>query len=410
MSLITSILTGGSNSHETTSEEANAVGTDFISQGVVGSFTNTVGVAPSTGNFSVNAQGTPDMTVAVGTGVAYVTATPSSQGSQKLRVKNTASANVTISANSSGSTKYDWLYLKVDATAAANPNTAADDVATLTTSRSSSATSDDGTPPTYGLLLAVVTVSNGASSITNGNIADRRVQSGLEATATPADGWVHVTDAWVYASATTITVPTDATTEYSVGDKIRLTQTTVKYFYVTAVTSTTLTVNGGTDYTVANAAITDISYSKAVTPLGFPQYFTFAPAFNNWTIGTGGSAGTVAKYTLTGKTILFRITTTLGSSGQSVGGNVTFSAPLAAVAGTLGGDNNNTIGHVQFQDTGTNSFWGVIRLNNADLQTTQVLISNASSTYLTGSALSSTVPHTWAAGDSMMIWGMYQIA
>lgn len=177
MALITGILTGGSNSHETTSEEANAVATDFISQGIVGSSTNTSGVAPMTGNFSVNAQGTPDATVAVSTGVAYVTATPSSQGSQKLRVKNTASANVTISANSSGSTKYDWLYLAINATNAANPNSAADNVATLTTSRSSSSTSDDGTPPTYGLLLAVITVANGFSTLANGTISDRRVQA-----------------------------------------------------------------------------------------------------------------------------------------------------------------------------------------------------------------------------------------
>ena len=179
MSLLTGILTGGSNSHETTSEEANALATDFVGEGVVGTLTNTSGVAPATGGFAVNAQATPDMTVAVSAGVAYVQATPSSQGSQSLRVKNTASANVTISANSSGSTKYDWLYLQVDATNAADPNTAGDDVATLTTSRSSSASADDGTPPTYGIHIATITVSNGASSITNANIADFRVQANL---------------------------------------------------------------------------------------------------------------------------------------------------------------------------------------------------------------------------------------
>ena len=179
MAITTGILTGGSNSHQTTSEEANGAATDFASPGVVGTLTNTSGVAPATGGFAVNAQGSPDMTVAVSTGVAYITATPTSQGSQKLRVKNSASANVTISANSSGSTKYDWLYLSVSATNAANPNSAADNVTTLTTSRSSSATSDDGTPPTYGLHIATITVANGASSISNGNIADSRVQAGL---------------------------------------------------------------------------------------------------------------------------------------------------------------------------------------------------------------------------------------
>ena len=42
-------------------------------------------------------------------------------------------------------------------------------------------------------------------------------------------GWTSVADSWTYASATTITVPTDATTKYQAGDKIKLTQTTVKY-------------------------------------------------------------------------------------------------------------------------------------------------------------------------------------
>lgn len=186
MSLITSLLTGGSNSHEETSETANGVATDFVSEGVVGAITATSGVAPMTGGYAVNAQGTPDMTVAVSAGVAYVTATPSSQNSQTLRVRNTASANVTISANSSGSTKYDWLYLSVSAANAANPNAAGDNVTTLTTSRSSSSASDDGTPPTYGTILAVVTVANGASSITNGNISDRRAVTGSQ----PADGTV----------------------------------------------------------------------------------------------------------------------------------------------------------------------------------------------------------------------------
>lgn len=188
MALLTGILTGGSNNHQTTSEEANGVYTDFISQGVVGTITNTAGVAPATGGLSVNAQGSPDMTVAVSSGVAYVTGTPTSQSSQTFRVKNTASANVTISANSSGSTKYDWVYVKLDATKLNTPNTAGDDVATLVTSRSSSISSDDGTPPTYGYAIAVVTVANGASSITNGNITDKRASTG--ASVVIADGSV----------------------------------------------------------------------------------------------------------------------------------------------------------------------------------------------------------------------------
>ena len=190
MAITTGILRGGTNNHETTSEEANAIATDFIAEGIVDAVGNTSGVAPMTGGFAVAAQGTPDMTVAVSSGVAYVEGTPSSQNAQVFRVKNSASENVTISANSSGSTKYDWLYISLNATNLNDPNSAADNVATLTTSRSSSASTDDGTPPTYGYPLAVITVANGATSITNSMIRDVRVQAAVSAGAsTSASTW-----------------------------------------------------------------------------------------------------------------------------------------------------------------------------------------------------------------------------
>lgn len=191
MAITTSIMTGGVNNHPTTSEDANGIATDFVTEGVIGTITNTSGVAPATGAFAVNAQGTPNMTVAVTSGVAYVTGTPSSQNSQTFRVYSTASENVTISANSSGSTKYDWVYIKLDATLLNAPTLAGDTTATLVTSRSTSNSSDDGTPPTYGYPLAVVTVANGASSITNSVIRDIRSNADIGAVAGTNTGWTN---------------------------------------------------------------------------------------------------------------------------------------------------------------------------------------------------------------------------
>lgn len=88
-------------------------------------------------------------------------------------------------------------------------------------------------------------------------------------------GWCDIDELWAYASASTITVPTDATTRFQVGDKIRLTQTTVKYFYVIAVAATTITLSGGSDYTVSNEAISSIAYSRCERPFGFPQIFAY---------------------------------------------------------------------------------------------------------------------------------------
>jgi hypothetical protein len=87
-------------------------------------------------------------------------------------------------------------------------------------------------------------------------------------------GWISVSDSWAYASADNptgvITVPSGAVSLYNTGDRIKLTQTGVKYFIVTGVTDTTLTVYGGTDYTLANAAISSIYYSHQKSPVGFP--------------------------------------------------------------------------------------------------------------------------------------------
>jgi hypothetical protein len=100
-------------------------------------------------------------------------------------------------------------------------------------------------------------------------------------------GWIPINDTWSYLSASAITVPTGAVNRYAVGNKIKLTQTTVKYFYIIDVTNTVLQVAAGDEYSIANAPITNPNYSLADTPVNFPQSFTYTPV---WT-ATGGSVG-----------------------------------------------------------------------------------------------------------------------
>lgn len=98
------------------------------------------------------------------------------------------------------------------------------------------------------------------------------------------DGWVNNNETWTYASSTTFTVSGDVTTKYSAGMKIRMYQSGYKYFFITKVAysspNTTITVYGGTDYTIANAAISLGHFSPHKAPLGFP----LDPA--KWTIET----------------------------------------------------------------------------------------------------------------------------
>lgn len=96
-----------------------------------------------------------------------------------------------------------------------------------------------------------------------------------------ANGWVTLGLTMTYASADsptfTATVPGDVTGVLSAGMKLKLTQTTAKYFIITAAPSyasgtglTTLTLYGGTDYTLDDAAISNVYYSAMKAPHGFP--------------------------------------------------------------------------------------------------------------------------------------------
>ena len=99
-----------------------------------------------------------------------------------------------------------------------------------------------------------------------------------------AQGWIEAADqTWTYASATTFTVSGDQTSIFTKGTKIKLTNDgSTKYFYVTDSSysdpTTTVTVTGGTDYTLASGAITNPYYSYVDNPQGFPvNSKTFGP-------------------------------------------------------------------------------------------------------------------------------------
>lgn len=148
-----------------------------------------------------------------------------------------------------------------------------------------------------------------------------------------AGGWI-AGEAWTYVSATTFSVAADVTAKYSKGDRIKLTQTTVKFFYVVGVSAfsggiTTITVTGGSDYTLANAAISSPFYSKVQTPNGFPQWFNYVPVL------TGYSADPIAvfaRFCLNGQTCEVKIAmagafSTFGVSNTNA---LTFSLPIPA--------------------------------------------------------------------------------
>jgi hypothetical protein len=94
-------------------------------------------------------------------------------------------------------------------------------------------------------------------------------------------GWINfpIQPAYERADSPTFVMIFDSSVDImsilGVGDRIKLTQTTIKYFIVTGIAdvfgATEVTMYGGTDYTLTNAEITNAMYSHAKYPFGFPS-------------------------------------------------------------------------------------------------------------------------------------------
>ena len=141
----------------------------------------------------------------------------------------------------------------------------------------------DGTVINADVILEDVTIYSqegdafGSADI---NATNAQVNANTDAIALKApisnveSGWLAILATLTYASADSptfvVNTSTDLTSKISVGMKLKLTQSTVKYFIVTAITSTTITLYGGTDYTLTSATITDVYFSSAKAPFGFP--------------------------------------------------------------------------------------------------------------------------------------------
>jgi hypothetical protein len=204
-----------------------------------------------------------------------------------------------------------------------------------------------------GLISRLYNFANGATAdaeqvdaeldqvltLVNGNIENANVKSSAaiagskianDGTFVPGDGWNSAEETWTYASSTTFTISGDKTGKYQVGDKLKLTNSTVKYFYITIVShaagTTTVTVNGGTDYTLANAAISANYYSKANNPQSFPQWFNYT---STWTGFSSAPAGG-SRFTVVGRTVIY--VTRQGGGGTSNATTATISLPITASA------------------------------------------------------------------------------
>lgn len=216
------------------------------------------------------------------------------------------------------------------------------------------------------------------------------------------DGWIGANESWTYASATTITVPSDATTKYDVGDYIKLTQSAaIKYFVVTAVATTLLTVVGLAGVTVANAAITLPAYSKQTPHLLSQDWQTWTPTYTNISVGNGTA---LAHYRRYGKLVIVRFVFVLGST-STIGTAPTFTLPVEAAA-IYSATNKIQVGTGFADDNGVAGYQLAISLRATTTPTIEAMTANT--TYVNQVPVTSSVPFGWGTTDSMTMTFMYE--
>ena len=174
-------------------------------------------------------------------------------------------------------------------------------------------------------------VDGGANKVTIGGGTTARTAVALQIygniTATELNGWNESGETWTYASATTFTVSGDRTPKFYTGLKLRLTQTTAKFFYVVSSNfddpGTTITITGGGDYTLANAAITAPYYSQG-HPRFFPDWFNWTPVFDGFASDPVG----VHKFRVVGNAC--EVVVRHSTNGTSNATNFTMTLPITA--------------------------------------------------------------------------------
>lgn len=339
--------------------------------------------------------------------------------------------NVTITANSSGNPRIDAIVAYVDtANPASDDNDGAGVLVAIegTPAGSPSAPTDSAIQTELGagvrwIRLANIAVSNGFSSIVDGDITDTRIKAratgnsiydnndalkgydsggtirdllklnagdnveiggagvgninfnnktvvGIHEVLTGLiwDGWQPRTETWTYASATSFTIAgVDLTGIFRKGTKLKLTQTTDKYFVVASSsfsTNTTVNVITSTDYTIADAAITSPFVSYVENPSGWPGWFNYTPTL----AVSGGTAPTYTtlfrnRWSVAGNHIHVSIdwnNVSGGTAGSGTNG-ISFTFPVAGSQIT----NNRTVTGNGYAENSTTTFGIYMRANSS---------------------------------------------
>lgn len=210
------------------------------------------------------------------------------------------------------------------------------------------------------------------------------------------DGWIKHPVTWTRTANTTFTLSGNYVSIFPVGTKLKVTDTTTKYFYVVSASysspNTTVTITGGSDYVLA-ANPTARYFSYEANPQGFPTRFNYTPSWTasvtNPTIGNGTMTG---YFWMNGRTIHQFAQIDMGSTTTYGTGNYRIAQAIT---------------------TSSIRFTGVLYMLDSNVATPYIGLCQVSGTdfVLVGNGINiaPTAPFTWASGDRLILQITYQI-
>ena len=126
----------------------------------------------------------------------------------------------------------------------------------------------------------------------------------------------------------------------------------------------------------------------------------FTPTWTNLTVGDGTL---VAEYCAVNELVFWRVLLSFGST-TSISGSVAIDYPVPADNSFLG----SVGGQVYFDDQSGADYFGTLYRNSTT--TANVRVFTVGATYVACSAITATVPFTWANGDDLVIEDWYKPA
>lgn len=145
-------------------------------------------------------------------------------------------------------------------------------------------------------------------------------------------GWIPMATC-TFSSSNVMIVDSATAAALDKGDKIWLASNGIagaKYFYVTAVSGTSITITGGSDYTFTNNTISGPAYSKMATPAGFPQWFNWSPT---WSGFSAGPSGGITRFKIDGRTVTCAIHPATNGTSNSISTSISLPVTASSLAG-----------------------------------------------------------------------------